>query len=57
MTKSRFIFKKNLNDNFGYWLDTSNNKVIKNTILKNSDGTYTHLKDNGTATRYNPNSD
>ena len=30
MTKSRFTFKKNLNDNFGYWLDTSNNKVIKN---------------------------
>lgn len=55
MTKSRFTFKKNLNDNFGYWLDTSNNKVIKNAILKNSDGTYTHLKDNGTATRYNPN--
>ena len=55
MIKSRFTFKKNLNDNFGYWLDTSNNKVIKNAILKNSDGTYTHLKDNGTATRYNPN--
>ena len=50
MTKSRFIFK----ENYG-WIDTSNNKVIKNAILKNSDGTYTHLKDNGTATRYNPN--
>ena len=50
MTKSRFIFK----ENYG-WIDTSNNKVVKNAILKNSDGTYTHLKDNGTATRYNPN--
>ena len=50
MTKSRFIFK----ENYG-WIDTSNNKVIKNAILKNSDGTYTHLKDDGTATRYNPN--
>lgn len=50
MTKSRFIFK----ENYG-WIDTSNNKVVKNAILKNSDGTYTHLKNDGTATRYNPN--